>query len=281
MGPSRPPLIEHGGLVAEALAGPKHFTTRYVGVCASIRAAAAARMPERPHHAVEIPSMVDVSEFESSMRGAVRAAWGIDDPRTAVVGWIGRLDRKKRVEDFLAAAALVRARAPHARFVVIGGPDAFMPEYADELRELARRLRLGPAIRFLGDCPDVARLLAAVDIVVWLSRGEGMPHVIAEAGAAGIPVVATRDNGSEEQIADEVSGLFVPYANPPAAADAIVALLADPALRRRLGSNLRRKVEQEYSAARVVPRWTALFDEVIDEAQRLRAHERPVRCRRA
>ena len=50
----RPPLIEHGGLVSEALAGPKHLTARYVGVCDSIRAAAAARMPDRPDHAVEI-----------------------------------------------------------------------------------------------------------------------------------------------------------------------------------------------------------------------------------
>ena len=56
---SRPPLIEHGGLVVEAQAGPKHLTARYVGVCATIRDAAAAAMPDRPHHALEIPSMVD------------------------------------------------------------------------------------------------------------------------------------------------------------------------------------------------------------------------------
>src|SRR6195952_1964802 len=59
----RPPLIEHGGLVSEALAGPKHFTTRYVGVCRPIRDAAAARMADRPHHAIEIPSMVDLAVF--------------------------------------------------------------------------------------------------------------------------------------------------------------------------------------------------------------------------
>lgn len=51
----RPPLIERGGLVSEALAGPKHFTARYAGACARIRDAAAARMPGRARHAVEIP----------------------------------------------------------------------------------------------------------------------------------------------------------------------------------------------------------------------------------
>jgi polysaccharide biosynthesis protein PelF len=59
----RPRLIEHGGLVSEALAGPKHFTTRYIGVCRTIRDAAASRMPEGPQHAIEIPSMIDLAEF--------------------------------------------------------------------------------------------------------------------------------------------------------------------------------------------------------------------------
>src|SRR5690606_2971690 len=73
----RPPLIEHGGLVSEALAGPKHFTTRYIGVCDSIRAAAAAQMPDRPGHAREIPSMVDLDEFTPATRAALRQELGI------------------------------------------------------------------------------------------------------------------------------------------------------------------------------------------------------------
>src|SRR5215204_4250263 len=93
---TRPPLIEHGGLVSEALAGPKHLTARYVGVCRSIRDAAASVMPDRPHHAVEIPSMVDLGEFDPADRAAVRAEWGWPDA-APMIGWVGRLDRKKRV----------------------------------------------------------------------------------------------------------------------------------------------------------------------------------------
>jgi len=260
----RPPLIEHGGLVSEALAGPKHFTARYVGVCASIRDAAASRMPGREHHAIEIPSMVDTRAFDPTRRVPVRTALGIADD-VPLVGWLGRLDPKKRVEDFIEAAALVHARYPGARFVVIGGPDAFIPEYAVALRNRAHALGLDTALTFLGDRDDVPDLLAALDIFVWLSRGEGMPHVIAEAGAACLPVIATRDNGSEQQIVDGVSGLFVPHESPPAVAAAITKLLGNAALRTHLGTALRARVDTEYAVAAVVPRWEELFADVIGD----------------
>lgn len=260
----RPPLIEHGGLVMEALAGPKHLTARYVGVCAAIRDAAASAMRDRTHHALEIPSMVDLSEFDPSQRDAVRAELGVAE-RMPLIGWVGRLDRKKRVEDFVQAAAIVRQRHPEARFVVVGGPDAFMPEYTYELVSLAAQLGLGDSLTFLGDRSDVSRLLSGLDIFVWLARNEGMPHVISEAGVAGLPVIATRDNGTEEQITDGETGLFVPHESPSAVADAIVQLIEDGPLRRRLGAALRRKVEAEYSTNAIVPQWEALFDEVIGE----------------
>ena len=182
-----------------------------------------------------------------------------------MVGWVGRLDRKKRVEDFIRAAALVRKAVPRTRFLVIGGPDAFMPEYGDELRALACDLGLGGSLDFLGDRPDVPRLLSGLDVFVWLSQGEGMPHVISEAGAAGLPVIATRDNGTEEQIADGETGLFVPHYNQGAVAAGIQRLIANPRLRQGLGDNLRRKVAREYSVAALIPRWERLFDDVCTE----------------
>ncbi|WP_156679450.1 glycosyltransferase family 4 protein [Sphingomonas profundi] len=258
---ARPPLIEHGGLVSEALAGPKHFTSRYVGVCASIRDAAASRMPGREADAREIPSMVDLAAFDPALRQPTRAALGIATG-APLIGWLGRLDAKKRVEDFIAAAAIVHAARPDARFLVIGGPDAFMPDYAVSLRRRAHALGLDGVLHFLGDRADVPALLAALDIFVWLSRGEGMPHVIAEAGAAALPVIATADNGTLEQIEDGATGLFVPHEDPPAVAAAIVRLIDDPALRRRLGTALQAKVRRDYAVDAVVPQWTALFEEL-------------------
>ena len=258
----RPPLIEHGGLVSEALAGPKHFTARYVGVCDSIRAAAASRMLDRAQDAIEIPSMVDLDEFRPERRPEIRASLdvGADD---ILIGWVGRLDRKKRVEDFIAAALRVAPLAPRARFVVVGGPDAFMPEYAEELRRMAASL--GARMTFTGDRTDVPDLMAAMDIFCWLSRGEGMPHVIAEAGAAGLPIIATADNGATQQIINGSSGLFVPHEDPQAVADAMERLMVDAPLRRRLGMALQDHVHATYSAAVVVPQWQKLIDQVLAE----------------
>lgn len=260
----RPPLIEHGGLVSEALAGPKHLTARYVGVCASIRDAAATRMPGRAHHARAIPSMVDTAAFDLALRGPTRAALGVGDD-VPLIGWLGRLDSKKCVEDFIDAAALVHAEKPDARFIIIGGADAFMPEYAAALYARASALGLGSVLHFLGDRSDVPALLAALDIFVWLSRGDGMPHVIAEAGAAGLPVIATCDNGAAEQIDDGVSGLFVPYEDPVAVAASVCRLIDDPAMRDALGASLKARVVAEYAVTAVVPLWEALFAEVVAE----------------
>ncbi|MBA2614839.1 MAG: glycosyltransferase family 4 protein, partial [Actinobacteria bacterium] len=262
-----PPLIEHGGLVSEATAGSKHLTARYVGVCRAIRDAAASVMPGREEHALEIPSMVDLGEFSRSHRVPARGDLGLADGVPAV-GWVGRLDRKKRVEDFLRAASIVRRSRPDARFFVVGGPDAFMPEYELELHALASECGLGGSVEFLGDRSDVPSLLSALDVFVWLSRAEGMPHVIAEAGAARLPVVATRDNGSEQQLQAGVSGLHVPHEDPPAVAGAISSLLEDESLRRRLGTALRGTVERRYSADVVVPQWERVFEEVLVEAGR-------------
>lgn len=260
----RLPLIEHGGLVSEALDGPKHLTTRYIGVCRSIRDAAAGRMEGLAHHALEIPSMVELSEFRPGDRAASRVRFGVNDSEF-VIGWVGRLDRKKRVVDFIEAAALVLRRYPQARFVVVGGPDAFMPEYADEVRALASQRGLTGSLQFLGDRADVPALLAGFDAFVWLSRGEGMPHVVAEAGAARLPVVATPDNGTLEQIEHGVSGLFVSHEDPGAVATAVARLIDDPALRVRLGAAIRAKVERDYAVAAVVPQWEALFAAVLAE----------------
>ena len=270
--PGGPPLIEHGGLVVEALTGPKHLTARYVGVCQAIRDAAVSRMLDRPHHALVIPSMVDLDEFHPGDREIIRREWGVD-ATAPVVGWVGRLDRKKRVEDVIRAFAAIATSWPEARLAIVGGPDAFMPEYADELRRLARELGFAGRVLFLGDRPDVPRLMAGFDVLVWLSEDEGMPHVLIEAGAAAVPVVATPDVCVPDVVMDGETGLLVPDRDPATAARALDRLLADPMLRRYLGVNFRQQVEQQWSAAAIVPRWEALFDEVIGEREDARRQE--------
>jgi glycosyltransferase involved in cell wall biosynthesis len=271
--PQRPALIEHGGLVSEVFHTPKHYTTAYVGVCRGIRDAAASVMDD-PESAVEIPSVVDLSEFDSGQRAAARAELGAhgDEP---LIGWVGRLDPKKRVEDFVEAAGILGHTRSDVRFTVIGGIDAFFPEYRDMLVERVGELGLQDRFVFTGDRSDVPRLLSGLDIFCWLSRGEGMPHVIAEAGAAGLPVVATRDGGTPQQIRDGVSGIFVPHENPPAIARELQRLVEQPALRFRLGAALREKVIAEYSIEAVLPQWQSLLDRIVNTDRRPAARSQP------
>ena len=259
----RPALVEHGGLVDEVYRTPKLMTSAYVGVCRDIVTAAAGNMPD-PWQARLIPSMVDLEEFDHLTAGdrhAVRAELGFSQEHR-VAGWVGRLDRKKRVEDFIAAAALVHRRLPEARFLVVGGADAFMPEYEHEIQDLARQMDLQDVLVFTGDRTDVPRLLSAMDALAWLSRGEGMPHVVLEAGAAHLPVVATRDGGTPDVIVDGLSGLFVPHLDPPAVARALERLLTSPHLATTLGRGLRTVVEQRYASHVVCLEWATLFDEL-------------------
>ena len=261
----RPPLIEYGSLVSDALAGPKHFTSRYVGACVSIRDAAATRMPGREHHAIEIASMVDTRAFDPSKRNSVRAALGIAND-VPLIGCLGRLAPKERVEDFIDAAAFVHEHHPQARFIVIGGADASIRDHhAAALRDRVRARGLERTLTFLGNRDDVPALLTALDVFVWLSRSEGTPHGIAEAGAARLPVIATCDNGSEQRLVDQFSGLFVPHESPPAVAAAITKCIMDPALRIRLGGALRANVDKEHAITAVAPRWEALFTEVLTD----------------
>lgn len=259
--PARPVLIEHGGLVSEVGRTPKRFTAAYVGVSRDIVSAAAATLPD-PSRARLIPSMVDLREFEGLDRRGTRRQLGFL-PEHRVVGWVGRLDRMKRVEDFVEAAAMLYRRQPDTRFLVVGGPDAFMPEYAEALVALVAARGLAPFVVFTGDVSDVPRYLQAMDAFAWLSRGEGMPHVVLEAGAARLPVVATRDGGTPDVIVDGQSGLFVPHEDPPAVAAALERILSDGPLAHRLGTNLRKTIERQYATAVVCAAWESLFEELL------------------
>ncbi len=138
-------------------------------------------------------------------RPACRRAWSAARGRP-----VDRHRRPRRLH------ARVRGRAPAAR----------------------RTARARGPRQFLGDRPDVPRGAGRPRRIVWLARGEGMPHVIAEAGAASLPVVATIDNGSAQQLRDEISGLHVPHEAPGEVAAAVRRLVDDKGLRQRLGGAL-------------------------------------------
>jgi len=107
--------------------------------------------------------------------------------------------------------------------------------------------------------------LAASDILVLPSRGEGMSHVISEAGAAGLAVVAFEDGAAAEQLEGGLGGLLIQADQPERLAPAIRELIEDAGLRKSLGLRLREKVKRDYSAAVVMKIWEQVLAEVAEE----------------
>ncbi len=103
------------------------------------------------------------------------------------------------------------------------------------------------------------RLTAEAGLYVLPSHNEGLPMSVLEAMAAGLAVVTTRVGGIPELVTDGVDGLLVEPGAPAALADTLSRLIAEPALRLRLMAAGRRRIEQAYSDAVVLPRLRAIY----------------------
>jgi len=186
------------------------------------------------------------------------------------VVWCGRLQRWKGPHIFLEAAARVRRRVPSARFVVVGGTAfGLEPDLGDELARLRARLGLDDALDFAGYLADPRPALAKAAVVVHSSlRPEPLGMVVLEAMALGKAVVASRVGGVPEVIEDGTSGILLP---PDALADAVAGLLADDARRAQLGAAARRRVAEQFDAARAARQIEAIYDELLAVRWRERA----------
>jgi glycosyltransferase involved in cell wall biosynthesis len=105
----------------------------------------------------------------------------------------------------------------------------------------------------------VTEYLASADVFVMPSLWEGLPIALLEAMSAGLPVIATKVEGVEEVIVEGEHGLLVPIENTDALADAILQLLADPQLRRNMGTAAKEKVLDLYTADRMCEQYLALM----------------------
>jgi glycosyltransferase involved in cell wall biosynthesis len=132
------------------------------------------------------------------------------------------------------------------------------------LRALARELGLDPVVQFLGERRDVPALLAASDIAVHPSHEEGFSNSILEAMTAGLPLVVTAVGGNVEQVIENENGFLFPPRDAAALAAALEKLLADPALRRRMGEASRRRIETEFSIERTVAGTIAFYERLLN-----------------
>ena len=180
-----------------------------------------------------------------------------------VVGMIARLAPQKGVGAFVdAAARVVRAR-PKAVFVLVGGGPL---EHETRARAAAAGLDRDH-MKILGHREDAERLYPAFDALVLSSLYEGLPYVLLEAMACGVPVVATDVAGSRDVIADEASGLLARSGDAGDLARNILRILDEPGLRDRLKQGARERVRENFSFERFVEGHRRLYRGEAGNAQ--------------
>lgn len=160
---------------------------------------------------------------------------------------IGRLAPEKDFSNLLSAWSLL---PPGNRLLIAGsGP---------EEQKLAAEA--GPGVTFLGRRNDIPALMAAADALVMSSQVEGLPMVLLEAGAAGLPVVSTAVGGTAEIITDGETGKLVPARNHDALARAMLSMMELTVQEReQLAAAAKARIETEYGLESVLDRWEQLY----------------------
>jgi glycosyltransferase involved in cell wall biosynthesis len=170
---------------------------------------------------------------------------------------VGRLVEQKNHDLFLRAAATLSAEIPEARFVIVGdGP------LRATLEHQASRLGIADRVVFTGARGDVDAILPAASLFWLTSRWEGMPNVVLEAMASGVPVIATAVGGTRELVRDGVDGFVVAPGDAAAFVRHSRDLLRDASLRQGCAAAARRRAEG-FSTPRMIEAMTRLYDEVL------------------
>ncbi len=186
-----------------------------------------------------------------------------------VVAMVGRLVDWKGQHLLVEAAPLVLERVPDARIVFVGGaPPDGNDAYARRLRDLARELGVADRCEFLGPVFDVERRMReSFDVVVHASTTpEPFGLVVAEAMAAGCPVVASDAGGPAEIVEDGRSGLLFRTGDPKDLAGKIVRVLQEPGLAGALAEAGWQRVRERFDARRTAAEVMAVWEEVLHGA---------------
>jgi glycosyltransferase involved in cell wall biosynthesis len=203
---------------------------------------------------VVIRSGIELDRFGSpDLSGqAVRNALGIP-PQTPVVGSVTRLSPQKAPLDLVDAWAKVHRERPEAHFVIVGdGP------LRQAVENRIEALEITDCVTLTGLRRDVPELMAAFDVFVLSSLWEGLPRVLPQAMAAGLPIVCTHADGTAEAIVDAEHGFLVPRSKPEELAAKVLLLLGNPNLRTRLGE-IGRQRSAEFGAKRMVEQIEELY----------------------
>lgn len=205
-----------------------------------------------------IRSGIDVDHYRGAGvdRGQVRSRLGLP-PGAFVVGSVGRLSRQKAPLDLIGAFEQVARARPDVHLVIVGdGPDRPVVEAA------VRQSRLESRVHLAGLRRDVPALMSAFDVFALASHWEGLPRVLPQAMAAGLPIVASRANGVPDAVVNGDNGWLVDVGDMSGMSRRLLELSNDPSGARRMGERGRERAE-EFSARRMVDQLSVLYRRLV------------------
>ena len=207
-----------------------------------------------------IRSAIPLDEFDPARvdRTAVRAELGLplDAP---VLGNVGRFSAQKNPLDWVRIAGQVARELPDCRFLLVGdGPLRAQVEGLLEQESLAERTILTGLRR------DTPRMLGAMDVFLLTSLWEGLPRVIPQAMAMGVPVVSTRVDGSGEGIQHGSTGYLAEIGDLERLGAYCLELLADPEKRRLMGERGREFAAREFDLVHMVAQIDGLYTSLFE-----------------
>jgi len=229
---------------------------RHVCVSRSVARFAEQRAHLPAEKLVVIPNGVDMERYPAKTRADLRP-FGIG-PGRCVVTFAGRLDRQKGPLWLIESAPAWLGKLPECDLLLVGeGPLRGKLE-----RECRRRGILG-RVHFAGWRAEMPEILAASDLLVLPSAWEGMPNVVLEAMAAGLPVVASDVEGVRELLGPAADRQIVPYADNKALANRIVELIASAETAARLGAENQVRAREHFSLQQMVTAYEDLWEGLV------------------
>lgn len=175
------------------------------------------------------------------------------DTQPFTLGTLARLSPDKKLEQLLAAFAILRSKVPKARLLIGGEAEAGSEDYARQLRVAH------PNVEWLGHVQADNRFFSQVHTFALISEPEGCPNASLEAMAHGVPVVGTAAGGAAEQILDGHTGFLVPRGDSHALAERMAELAHQPQLQQTFSIHARKHCEERFSMRTMADRyWSAM-----------------------
>ncbi len=200
---------------------------------------------------------------DDATRQARRAAFRAEldvAPETPVIGMVCRLIEQKGIRYAIEAFAKVAPRFPDALLVIAGdGP------LRNALAAQARTLGVSERVHFLGWREDALTVFAGLDLLLMPSLWEGFGLVMLEAMSQRVPILGSAVSAIPEVVADGVTGRLVPPRDADALADALGQLIADAPLRRHMGLLGEERLEEAFSADRMIDDTAALYRQLLSK----------------